>query len=159
MPSLSDPCCVDNCLTLSQFVNGSTIYDNTTLIFAPGNHSLESDLIIEDVHSFSMYTKHFSSKICRINCSPDTKLEFRNISTVTIDGLGFIQCSGNQLEFVGQFHLTDSTFYNHPELNGTTLTIAESTAYLDRVAFLSTIENTSLELEIVLQILQPFTEF
>ena len=147
MPSLSDPCCVDNCLTLSQFVNGSTNYDNTTLIFAPGNHSLESDLIIEDVHSFSMYTKHFSSKICRINCSPDIKLKFRNISTVTIDGLDFIECSGNQLEFVDQFHLTDSTFYSHPELNGTTLTIAESTAYLDRVAFFSTIENTSLELE------------
>ena len=147
--SLSDPCCAKNCLMLSQFAETFTNCsncDNTTLIFVPGNHSLESDLIIEDVYSFSMYTEPSSSNTW-INCSLDTKLEFRNIRTVTINGLDFIECSENQLEFVGQFHLTDSTIYSHPELDGTTLTIAESTAYLDRVAFLSTIENASLQLD------------
>ncbi|MCG8622001.1 MAG: right-handed parallel beta-helix repeat-containing protein, partial [Proteobacteria bacterium] len=63
------------------------------------------------------------------------------MSTVAINGLNFLDCSGNLLEFVDRFHLIDSTFYDHPEADGTTLTIADSTAYLERIAFLSSIES------------------
>ena len=145
VPSQSFPCKVgyENCLTFREFVSSFTNCSkcsNTTLIFAPGNHSLESDLIIEDVHSFFMFAEPFSSTP-QIICSLNTKFEFRNINTVTIDGLDFIECSGNQLELISQFHLTDSTFNIPAGVDGTTLTIAESTIHLDRVAFLSGIES------------------
>ena len=52
-----------------------------------------------------------------------------------------MECYGNLLVSVSGFNLTESTFYNHPKHEGTTLTITESTAYLERVAFLSTTES------------------
>ena len=144
-----------HCLTLSQFVSAFTNCsncNNTTLLFAPGGYNLESNLIVEDVHSFSMFAEHFLISPW-IVCSPNATFEFRNIGTVTINGLDFIECSGNLFESVTRFRLTKLTFYDHPEVDGTTLTIAESIAYVDRVAFLSTIEsaldrtNTSLQLQ------------
>ena len=48
---------VDNGLTLAQFVNNSSefLISGTTLIFCSGNHNLKSELIVENVHSFSMF--------------------------------------------------------------------------------------------------------
>ena len=107
--------------------------------------------MVEDVRSFSMFAEPFSSTP-QIICSLDTKFEFRNIGTVTINGLDFIECSGNRLEFISQFQLAGSMFYSPAGADGTTLTIAESTAYLDRVAFLSTIESTQ---DLTISTLQP----
>ena len=143
VPLQSSPCKVDHCFTFREFVSSFTRCSkcsNTTLIIAPGNHSFESDIIIEDIHSFSMFAEPFFSTP-QIICSLDTKFEFRNVNTVTINGLDFIECSGNLLELISQFQLADSTFYSHAGVHGTTLTIAESTANLDRVAFLSIIES------------------
>ena len=144
VPSQSYPCGADRCLTFSQFISdlANLVYnkcDNTTLIFAPGYHRFELDLIIQDVHSFSMHAEPFSSKT-RIVCSLHAKFEFRNVNSVTVSGLYFIGCSGNQLRSVNRFQLTNSTFDSHAEADGTTLTITESTAYLDKVGFLSTFE-------------------
>lgn len=63
-PSPSDPCTTEHCLTLSQFAANSSNYlaNDTTLIFAPGNHSLDSELIIENAHSLSMFSEPGSSQ-------------------------------------------------------------------------------------------------
>ena len=142
VPSQSHPCCADHCLTLSQFVSTFTNYskyDNTTLIFAPGNYNLEYNFVIEDVLSFSMYAEASTSEI-RITCNADTRFEFRNVNSVTVRGLHFVESSGNLVASVGQIHLT---FSSDPEVSGTTLIIVGSTAYLDNISFLSTIENTA----------------
>ena len=139
VPSQGSPCCVDHCFTLSQFVDNfanCSNCDNSVLIFAPGNYSFEARLIVKDVHSFSMFAGLFSSTT-QIICDLDATFEFVNVGTVVMNGLGFIECFGNELESVTQFQLTNSTFYSHPEANGTMLTISKSTAYLDRVSFLS----------------------
>ena len=62
VPSQSYPCKVDYCPLFRQFVSSFTNYSkcsNTTLIFAPLNHRLESDFIVEDVHSFSVFAEPF----------------------------------------------------------------------------------------------------
>ena len=72
---------MDHCLTFHLFVSSFTNCSkcsNTTLISAPGNHCFESDLIVEDIYSFSMLAEPFSS-IPQIICSLDTKFEFRNM--------------------------------------------------------------------------------
>ena len=48
---------VDNGLNLAQFVNNLSefLISGTTLIFCSGNHNLKSELIVENVHSFSMF--------------------------------------------------------------------------------------------------------
>lgn len=144
VPSQGYPCSVDHCLTLSQFIgnfSNSSECDNVTLILASGSYDFESDLLIEDVHSFSMSltTEPFSTAP-KIICSLDAWFKFRNINTVTISGLDFIDCYGNSVVSVGRFHLMESTFYSHPEHDSTTLSITDSTAYLERVAFLASTE-------------------
>ena len=128
-------------LTLSQFVNNSSSYlrvtSDTTLIFLPGNHSLESKLLVENVHSFSMYAWHGSSSKAMITCRHSARFEFRNISTVTVSGLEFVGCSENRVISVDQFQLENSGFIGNGIISGTVLSIEESTAKLDRVLFLS----------------------
>ena len=91
VPSQGYPCCVDHCFTLSQFVdeftNCSNCY-NAALIFVPGNHSLEMGLTVEDVHSFSMFAELISS-MTQVICHLNAMVEFRNVSTVAINGLDF----------------------------------------------------------------------
>ena len=130
-------------LTLSQFVNNSSSYlrvtSDTILIFLPGNHNLESELLVENFHSFSMYAWHGSSSKATITCHHSARLEFRNVSTVTVSGLEFIGCSENRVISVDQFQLENSEFIGNAIIHayGTVLSIEESTAKLDRVLFLS----------------------
>ena len=153
-PSQSQSCvdrcssasCVDNVLTLSQFVNNSSYFlrNNTGLIFCGEKFSLESDsnLLVKNVHSFSMFVWPGSSSKAVITCSHNARFEFRNVSTVTVSGLEFVGCFENHVKSVGRFHLENSGFFGNGQAiaNGTILTIEESVASLDRVAFILAIE-------------------
>ena len=101
-------------LTLSQFVNNLSDYlvNDTILsaIFMPGKYSLESELSVEGVHSFSMYAWPGSSSKVVITCSHDARFEFKNVSTVTVSGLEFVGCFENSVVCVERFELKDSTF-------------------------------------------------
>ena len=153
--SCSDRCSdaesVDNCLTLSQFVNNSIDYlTNDTiarLIFSPGNYSLESELIIENVHSFSMFAwPSFSSKAVII-CDHNARFVFGNISIVTVSGLEFVGCLQNHVVSIGQFQLENSSFFGNGQaiVSGTVLTLVESTANLDGVVFISAVESSTIQ--------------
>ena len=79
--------CVENDLTLSQFVDNSSncLANDTRLIFSPGNYSLDSDLIVRNIHSFSMLSWPATSSKVVITCnSINARFEFRNISIVYI---------------------------------------------------------------------------
>jgi hypothetical protein len=126
-------------LTLSQLLNNLSYYltNNTALIFLPGNYSLESELLVENVHSFSMYAWPGSSSKAVITCGHNARFEFRNIeSTVTVSGLEFVGCFENQVRDVNHFLLENSEFFgNGQEIFSCTavLGIEESMASLDRV--------------------------
>ena len=153
-PSQSQSCadpwsyalCVDNDLTLSQFLHNSSFYltNNSTvsLIFSPGNYSLESELIVKNVHSFSMFAWPASSSKTVITCGQNARIEFRKVSIVTVSGLEFTGCFENHVLSVGQFQLENSTFFGNGQSisSGTVLTIEESVANFDRVGFLSVLD-------------------
>ena len=67
------------------------------------------------------------------------RANIRNISIVTVSGLEFVGCSQNHVKSVGQFQLEDSSFFGNGQaiVNSTILTIEDSTANLDGVAFVS----------------------
>ena len=140
----SDAETVDNSLTLSQFVNNSIDYltNDTTLIFSLGNYSLESELIVENVHSFSMFEWPSFSPKAIIVCGRNGRFEFRNVSIVIVSGLEFVGCLQNHVISVGQFQLENSRFSDSGQaiVSGTVLTIVESAANLDRVAFIAAVE-------------------
>ena len=131
-------------ITFSEFINNSTDYltNDTRLIFSSGNYSLESELVVENVHSFSMFAWPGSSSKAVITCGQNARFEFRNVSTVTVSGFEFIGCLENHVIFVDQFQLENSEFFGsgQPVVNGTALIIEESVASLDRIAFVSAIE-------------------
>ena len=132
-------------LTLSQFVENSRHYltSETTLILSPGYHGLESELITENVCSFSMFVWPGSSSKAVITChGQNARLEFSNISTVTVSGLEFVGCFESHVISVSRFQLDNSGFFGNGQaiVNGTVLSIEESVASLDRVAFISAVE-------------------
>ena len=73
---------VDDDLSLSQFVDNSINYltNDTRLISLPGNYSLESNLLVENIHSFSMSAWPIvSSKAAAvITCGHNVRFKFRN---------------------------------------------------------------------------------
>ena len=147
--------CVDNELTLSQFVNNSSDYltNDTTLIFSPGKYSLESELVVENIHLFSMFVWPASSSKIVITCGHNARFAFRNVGIVTVSGLEFVGCFENHVLSVGQFQLENSGFFGNsqPLVNGTVLGIEESTASLNRVAYVSVID-TPLTIQQVLEL-------
>ena len=134
---------VDDDLSLSQFVNNSINYliNDTRLIFLPGNYSLESNLLVENIHSLSIFAWPISSSKTVITCGHNVRFEFRNISIVTVSGLEFIECFENHMVSVGHFQLENSGFFGNGQaiVNGSVLIIEESTATLDSVVFLSAV--------------------
>ena len=111
LQSCADPwsyvSCVDNELTLSQFLYNSSNYlkNDTVLIFSPGNYSLESELIVENVHSFSIFA---SSSKAMITCGHNARFKFINVSSAIASGLEFVGCFGNYVLSVGHFQLENS---------------------------------------------------
>ena len=143
-PTCSEPYVIecDSHLTLSQFVSNSSDYlvNDTTLIFAPGNHSLESLILVENVHSFSMFVESTSSSRAVIICGHNAKFEVKNSSRLTMNGFDFVGCFGNHIASVGHIQLENSKFYGNGQTEvyqSTTLIIDKSTANLNRVDFIS----------------------
>ena len=157
----STAACVDNELTLSLFVNNSSNYltNDTTLIISPGNYSLESELVVENVYSFSIFAWPATSSKIVITCGHNARFAFRNISIVTVSGLEFVGCFENHVLSVGQFQLENSGFFGNgqPLVNGTVLSIEESTANLNRVAYVSVIllDNEPLTIQQISELQNP----
>ena len=120
-------CRRDNDLTLSQFTNntGDYLTNGTRLIFSPGisNYRLESEFVVENIHSFSMFVWPGSSSKAVITCGHNARFELRNVSTVTVSGLEFVGYFENHVVSVCRFQLKNKGFFGSGQaivnLNGT----------------------------------------
>ena len=99
--------CQDLCLTLSEISINITYYleSNTTLIFQPGNHNLDSNLVISNISVLKLYSDEPSAN--RIVCTPFTNIHFIEVSKVVISGLEFIACGSSIVRAV-HFELLDT---------------------------------------------------
>ena len=136
IPSRDGPCneTEPQCLTLSQLANSSSDYlgADMTLHFLPGEHSLDSTLLIKNFNS--LYASSLDSNIT-IACSHSSaSFEFSNISVVHISGLTFTGCTGNKFINITQLTLEDSIFIgnNYSNINGPALELIGSSAKLIR---------------------------
>ena len=73
-PSLDGQCPPNSsCLTLSQFsANSSYIETDTSLLFLPGNHTLDRELILAQVNNFSMTKYGVANETVFVECSTDS---------------------------------------------------------------------------------------
>ena len=137
----SNEASVDDYLTLPHFIDSSSDYlkNDTSLTFLPGNYILELELTVENVHSFSMTAWPSRTDF---TCLRNARLEFKNISLLTVSGFRFIGCFENRVFSIGHFQLHNSKFSGNGQatVNGTVLMIEDSVANLDRVVFISALE-------------------
>ena len=77
-----------NCVVLSTFANiNKSLDSNTTVIMLGGNHSLTSDLRVEGITSFHMYSPYDTNVTCE-----NSLIQLRNISYVRLHHLKFRGC-------------------------------------------------------------------
>ena len=137
-PSAGDSCSASFCLSLPEFVAKFSYFSdfikaNTTVIFQPGYHYLESRLVVENTNNFSMVSNSNSSSSVIIICEEHARLYFITVSHVHICNLD-VKCSGHQVRSVGQFTLRNCLFLNHTE---TAFQFVNSIAYITNSSFIS----------------------
>ena len=114
-PSLDSSCpqnLSSSCLTLSQFAaNSSHNKMNISLLFLPGNHTLDQQLLFAYGHYFSMSKYAKDNKSVYVECiSQLGRLDISGTTSVLVQGLNFIGCSRNKVSHVKWLAIVDSTF-------------------------------------------------
>ena len=113
----SSPQNASSCLTLSQFATNSS--DNETdisLLFLPGNHTLDQELLLAHGHNFSMSTSKYAkdNETVLVECNSQLgRLDVSETTYVSIKSLTFIGCGGNRVSQVTWLTIADSTFQSN----------------------------------------------
>ena len=146
-PSLSVHCPGDPCLTLPQLAANSASYlgneTNVSLIFLPGNHSLDGELSLSHADNFSMTKVIGGNGTVFVECG--RRSGRFNISETTLKDLHFVGCGGNRGRQVKQFILED-TIFEGVEGRGTALVLNQVTdASIARSLFLSNVHASTFE--------------
>ena len=105
------------CVTLSDFSTNFTTDTNNdnesvTLIFTPGNHTLESQLRFTNLSNVAMVKSNATmvSQPVIITCNHGAKFEFIELNSLFVVGLTFVGCTGTKVKSVHTFTLKDSIF-------------------------------------------------
>ena len=114
-PSLNIPCLKHPCTTISQISTNSQGYFNNDVTvyfsFLPGNHTLDRELSMGQLDSFSMTKAAKFNETVFVQC---TSLSARFIITqtrlVSIKGLHFTGCGSNRVTQVETFIAEDTIF-------------------------------------------------
>ena len=91
-PTHNTPCLEQPCLTLTEYVQQVDQYftSNTTLVFLPGNHTLENGLLIANISSLTLLGS--SEGVSNIICARPASFCFQEIREVYISSLAFVSC-------------------------------------------------------------------
>ena len=112
--SLDSPCPqnVSSCLTLSQFAaNSSHNETDISLLFLPGNHTLDRELLLAHGHNFSMSKYEKDSETVFVECiSQLGRFNIIEATSASIRSLHFIGCGSNRVSQVTWLTIADSTF-------------------------------------------------
>ena len=158
-PSLDGPCPPNSsCLTLSQFAaNSSYIETDTSLLFLPGNHTLDRELLLAQVNNFSMTMDGAGSETIFVECSTHSRrFHISETTSVSIHGLHFIGCGSNNVSQVNWLTINSSTFQGVQEGNTVLVLNEVSAATIVRCSFLS---NSLLYLKINISTTYTINEF
>ena len=135
IPSEKDACPSKPCLTISKFAAESRkfVQDNVTLIFQPGNHILNTDLMVRNIDIFSLQLLNSTLDLVRGNmvevvCSKSKRFHLSRIHLVHISGLHFRGCGGNKVDSVHKLMITDSKFQGEKNHDGSALILNRTIA-------------------------------
>ena len=141
-PSQNGPCPQNSsCLTLSQFTASSSHNEtDISLLFLPGNHTLDRELLLAQVNNFSMTKDGLDNETVFVECSTHMnygRFRISETTSVSLKGLHFIGCGSNSVSQVKWLTITGTTFQDVQEGN-TVLELNEvSNATIVKTCFLS----------------------
>ena len=147
IPTSSDPCPEETCLTLSQFAaNANNFLDsNATLLLLPGNHSLDTNLAVTNLESFKILSNYTTaagpmlssdSRDTKIICSRLSMINFNTVAELYIIGIEFIRCGGISIHSVNNFTLVNS-YFDGRKAGRTALQVTETIAVILATTFVS----------------------
>ena len=84
-----------NCTTLSEYAREAELYftSNTTMVFLPGNHTLDTNITVANVTSLTMCGESSSGNKATVVCSGSVGLHFTSMVDFKLDSLSFTSCS------------------------------------------------------------------
>ena len=106
--STNTSCPTHPCHTLSEYAQNPGQYfndSNLTLQFLPGNHTLDINVAITNIHKLEIHGALLPTKVV---CDFHVGFTFSNIHRVSIDGLAFVACARSH---VVQFSYPEKTYY------------------------------------------------
>ena len=112
-PSVDSSCPQEPCLTLSHFAADPSNYagneTNISLVFLPGNHTLEGELSLYAADDFSMESQDNETVV--IECANQSAMFSVSESIfVSIKGLHFLSCASNTITTVEELVVEDTIF-------------------------------------------------
>ena len=86
-----------NCTTLSEYAREAELYftSDTTMVFLPGDHTLDTNLTVANVARLTMRGESSSGNIATVVCSGSVGLSFTSMKEFKVDSLAFTFCSRN----------------------------------------------------------------
>ena len=123
-PSRSIPCAAEFCFTLSHFASSTSksLSSNTTVIFLPGNHTLDISISLTSSAS-NVHFMASSSLGAQIICSRSSRFEFISTKAVSINGLVFLDCTGNRFTSVSWISIENCSFFSLDKSSASTATL------------------------------------
>ena len=106
--STKTSCPAHPCQTLSEYAQNPGKYfndSNLTLQFLPGNHTLDINLTIKNIHKLEIHGALLPTKVV---CDFHVGFTFSKIHRVSIDGLAFVACAARRDIYI---HRTYTTYY------------------------------------------------
>ena len=109
--STNTSCPTQPCQTLSEYAQDPGQYfndSNLTLQFLPGNHTLDINLIITNIHQLEIHGAMLPTKVV---CDSLVGFTFSNIYRVSIDGLAFVTCARSNVIHLSGYRYHYTTYY------------------------------------------------
>ena len=122
-----------HCTTLSEYARESELYftSNTTMVFLPGDHTLDTNITVANVVRLTMRGETSSDNLPTVVCSGSVGLSFTSMVDLQMHSLAFTSCRRNfsdplaskyalLLDLVEYAELVNCSFHGNP---GTALVV------------------------------------
>ena len=85
----------NHCATLSEYAQEAELYfnSNTTMVFLPGNHVLDTNITVANVAGLILHGESSSHNIATVVCRRSVGLSFTSTADFRIEFLAFTSCS------------------------------------------------------------------
>ena len=84
-----------NCTTLSEYAEEAELYftSNTTMVFLPGDHALDTNITVANVTSLTMHGESSLGNVAKVVCNGSVGFLFSDMEHFIIHSLDFTACS------------------------------------------------------------------